>query len=313
MGSLGHLAVSLSSGVSLAVSSTDLNPYQAGIYIATVVGAVALMLIMPRQKPSLAKVGAMLGAAAVGGLWVYLARHPETTLTIYGPAFIYQYIFSAIAIGSAVRVITHKKPVFSALWFIMVVLASAGLLLTLNAEFIAFAMIIIYGGAILVTYVFVIMLASQAGDSLVEKETGAIAGAEYDNNAKDPILGTLVGFALLALLLSVLLIKMEPVKAAQGLSDQEVIDKTLTQRKVTLVYTMPGTSSTMSEKSLKAAKESDVLSADKLDNSERVGVDLFKSHPLGLELAGVILLLSLVGAVVIARKRVETETPSSGH
>jgi NADH:ubiquinone oxidoreductase subunit 6 (subunit J) len=39
-------------------------------------------------------------------------------------------------------------------------------------------------------------------------------------------------------------------------------------------------------------------------NTERVGLDLFRSHMLGLELAGVILLVSLVGAVVIARQKV---------
>jgi NADH-quinone oxidoreductase subunit J len=51
-----------------------------------------------------------------------------------------------------------------------------------------------------------------------------------------------------------------------------------------------------------------VADTQKLDNVERVGMDLFESHPLGLELAGVILLVSLVGAVVIARKRNDPET-----
>ena len=46
-----------------------------------------------------------------------------------------------------------------------------------------------------------------------------------------------------------------------------------------------------------------------LDNAERIGFDLFRRHPLGLELAGVILLVSLVGAVVIARVRTEPPQP----
>ena len=54
-----------------------------------------------------------------------------------------------------------------------------------------------------------------------------------------------------------------------------------------------------------------LASSYQLDNVERVGLDLFRSHPLGLELAGIILLVSLIGAVVIARKRVESEkTPA---
>jgi NADH:ubiquinone oxidoreductase subunit 6 (subunit J) len=49
-----------------------------------------------------------------------------------------------------------------------------------------------------------------------------------------------------------------------------------------------------------------------LDNVERVGFDLFRSHPLGLELAGVILLVALVGAVVIARQKIGEETSQNG-
>jgi NADH-quinone oxidoreductase subunit J len=46
-----------------------------------------------------------------------------------------------------------------------------------------------------------------------------------------------------------------------------------------------------------------------IDNTERVGLDLFSEHPLGLELAGVILLVSLIGAVVLARRKLsDTDT-----
>src|SRR5688572_13245394 len=131
------------------------------LYIATVLGAVALVLMMPRRDWTAGKLGGLLGAATLGGLWLALHRYLPPALGIARPAMVYYYLFSAIAIGSAVRVITHTKPVFSALWFVMTVVASAGLFLLLGAEFIAFAMVIIYGGAILVTYVFVIMLAAQ--------------------------------------------------------------------------------------------------------------------------------------------------------
>ena len=43
---------------------------------------------------------------------------------------------------------------------------------------------------------------------------------------------------------------------------------------------------------------------DRVGNIDRVGMALFQGHPLGIELAGVILLLSMVGAIVIGRKRV---------
>src|SRR5690606_18013423 len=57
-----------------------------------------------------------------------------------------------------------------------------------------------------------------------------------------------------------------------------------------------------------ARSEADAGPPASLASSERVGLDLFLSHPLGLELAGVILLVALIGAVVIARTQVPDET-----
>ena len=45
----------------------------------------------------------------------------------------------------------------------------------------------------------------------------------------------------------------------------------------------------------------------RVTNTERIGLDLFMGHPLAIELAGVILLVSLIGAVQIARTRVPEE------
>ena len=75
---------------------------------------------------------------------------------------VYFWIFSAIAIFGAVRVVTHPRPVYSALYFVLTVFATAGLFILLWAEFMAAALVLIYAGAILVTYVFVIMLAAEA-------------------------------------------------------------------------------------------------------------------------------------------------------
>src|SRR5947209_9603130 len=77
---------------------------------------------------------------------------------------VYFWIFSLIALAVAVRVVTHSKPVYAALYFVLTVFATAGLFILLSAEFMAVALVIIYAGAILITYVFVIMLASQASE-----------------------------------------------------------------------------------------------------------------------------------------------------
>src|SRR5690606_37053753 len=168
------------------------------LYIASVVGAVSLYLMMPRQGFNPRAFGALLGAMSLGGLWIWLAATALPNTGLPSGALPYYYIFSALAIGSAVRVITHPRPVYSALWFVLVVLASAGLFLLLTASFMAVAMVIIYGGAILVTYMFVIMLAAQTGDAADQADV-----ADYDRVAREPVAAIAAGFVLLAVLLTV--------------------------------------------------------------------------------------------------------------
>ncbi|MCC7145409.1 MAG: NADH-quinone oxidoreductase subunit J [Phycisphaeraceae bacterium] len=266
------------------------------LYAGSVLGALALYLIAPKPGPKLARLGGLLGAVTLGGVWLALAR----LLPDLGPdraPFVYYYVFSAIAIVSAVRVITHVKPVYSALWFVMVVLASAGLLLTLDAPFMALAMVIIYAGAILVTYVFVIMLAADTGDSLNPDQS-----PEYERLAREPFAAIAAGFLLLAVLLSIPFSQpLVPNPKTASETDAKIIQSVLVQRPAQQL---------LKRLALDNANQVDLLAKDpslnpqQLTNIERLGLDLFRSHPLGLELAGIILTVSLVGAVVLARQRI---------
>ena len=67
-------------------------------------------------------------------------------------------ILSAVAVAGAVSLILQRHPIHSALSLIVVMVALAGLYLLQGAEFIAAVQIIVYGGAIMVLFVFVIML-----------------------------------------------------------------------------------------------------------------------------------------------------------
>ncbi len=267
------------------------------IYIASFIGSVGLLLMMPKRWLNLHKLGALLGAAALGGLWLFLSwKLPWGKLGVSDGSFIYYYIFSAISIIASVRVITNTRPVYAALWFVMVVLASAGLFLVLGAEFIAFAVIIIYGGAILVTYMFVLMLASQAGDPQDPRDIPVA-----DRIAFEPVLAIAAGFLLLSVLLTLAFEPMAPNPAARAPSDEQIIETILSDRSAPVVArTLAG-----DDADLPAVPP--LADPRKLSNTERVGLDLFQSHPLGLELAGVILLLALIGAVVIAKTKVAGE------
>ena len=67
-------------------------------------------------------------------------------------------VLAAVAVAGAVNLILQHHPIHSALSLIVVMVALAGLYLLQGAEFIAAVQIIVYGGAIMVLFVFVIML-----------------------------------------------------------------------------------------------------------------------------------------------------------
>ena len=85
------------------------------------------------------------------------------------------FLLALIAIGGAISLILRKHPIHSALSLIVVMVALAGLYLLLGAEFISAVQIIVYAGAIMVLFVFVIMLLN-AG---VEERTHFSRSATY--------------------------------------------------------------------------------------------------------------------------------------
>jgi NADH-quinone oxidoreductase subunit J len=74
------------------------------------------------------------------------------------PQLIIFFVLAALAVIGAVSLIFQKHPIHSALSLIVVMVALAGLYLLMGAEFVAAVQIIVYGGAIMVLFVFVIML-----------------------------------------------------------------------------------------------------------------------------------------------------------
>jgi NADH-quinone oxidoreductase subunit J len=90
-------------------------------------------------------------------------------------SFILFFVFAIIAVAGAVLLIVAREPIHSALSLIMVMVALAALYLMLGAEFVAAVQIIVYAGAIMVLFVFVIMLLN-AG---VEERTNWSKVAKY--------------------------------------------------------------------------------------------------------------------------------------
>ncbi|MEO7999049.1 MAG: NADH-quinone oxidoreductase subunit J [Gemmatimonadaceae bacterium] len=68
------------------------------------------------------------------------------------------YFFALLAITSALCFVTRKNPVPAALWLVNVMFALSGLYVMLDAPFVAAIQVLVYAGAIMVVFVFVVML-----------------------------------------------------------------------------------------------------------------------------------------------------------
>jgi NADH-quinone oxidoreductase subunit J len=91
------------------------------------------------------------------------------------------WVLSIFALFSALMVVTSKNPVFSVIWLIITFFTISGHYILLNAQFLAIVNIIVYAGAIMVLFLFVIMLMNLSRDTEPQKNkwlkiAGALAG-----------------------------------------------------------------------------------------------------------------------------------------
>jgi NADH-quinone oxidoreductase subunit J len=73
------------------------------------------------------------------------------------PEFVF-WAFSAILVFASLRVITSRNPVHAALWLVLAFCTSAGLWVQLEAEFLAITLVLVYVGAVMVLFLFVVMM-----------------------------------------------------------------------------------------------------------------------------------------------------------
>lgn len=335
------------------------------LYVALSIGAVGVFLAMPRNGGGPQIIGALIAAAGGGLLLLGLALaagadHPS----------LYFYIFSFIALGASLRVITQPRPVYAALYFILTILATSGMFILLAAEFLTFALVIIYAGAILITYLFVIMLATEAP---TEERLESLR--PFDATSQAPVLATLLGFLLLGALTSLLNVsggelaanndaqrarlvaanqgepamallrekaktalidvgfpgdisvvavsKVKPYLAYFTTADAAALDARIAAARATqtgapvdqgVESLAPAALATLAPSQAgyrrilpdgRAQYQATLPLGIGPSNIEAVGVGLLNEHPLALELAGVLLLMAMVSAVVLARHPVK--------
>ena len=76
------------------------------------------------------------------------------------------YVFAAILVFAAMRVVTARNPVHAALWLVLAFFTAAAHWLMLRAEFLAIALVLVYVGAVMVLFLFVVMMLDVNFDSL---------------------------------------------------------------------------------------------------------------------------------------------------
>jgi NADH-quinone oxidoreductase subunit J len=254
-----------------------------------VLGATGTWLLLPhrhgRIKPAMST---LVGGVLSGIALLLLATLWKAPATLFTGVFF--YLFALAAIAGGVLTITSRNPVYSALWFAAVVLATSGLFLLSGAQFLAAGTIIVYAGAIIVTFLFVIMLAQKEGR------------ATYDRMARSPGRATATCFLLFWSLLYALI----AVKTTDGISSDSETGPRLTRgsslldSKVNSVKAGTGSVVRRSLTQTNRLPEIDPAPNELGRHVAGLGGTLYTDHLVTVELVGALLFAALIGALAIA-------------
>ncbi len=218
--------------------------------LATVLAALGMWRLLPRADAGGRLGGAALVAVALG---LFAAGLPGLSNWIADCVF---YVLAAVTIVAAICTVTFRNPVYCAIWFGLSLLGTAGLLLLVGAQFLAIATVVVYAGAILVTFLFVLMLAQPEGR------------ASYDRVSFESLLAAVASIAILGLLT----VAIAGVFQRSGEST---------------AFPAPPQSAELHQKVLHPL------------HTAQLGAELFGRWLIAVEVAGVLLLVALVGAAVI--------------
>jgi len=148
---------------------------------ALVTAALALWCLTPKGRVQRwqTALGGVLGVVSMG---LFASRLPG--IAPLGQAAIF-WLLAAITVVSAAAMISMRSPIYSAIWFALTLLGTACLLLLQGAELLAVATVAVYAGAIVVMFLFLIMLAQPEGHEYYDRISwssaatlfSAIAGA----------------------------------------------------------------------------------------------------------------------------------------
>lgn len=187
------------------------------------------------------------------------------------------YIFSGIMLGFGILVVALRNPVSSALALAVSFLGLAALFVSLGAFFIGIIQVLVYAGAVMVLFLFIIMLLDIQAEQRRKLNLPAVIGGS-------------VLVLVFALQLATVLSDFAPGKRRMNANNLD-LPAALAARQAA------GISNPTIDKDLAAGKLPDV---------KLIGETLFTKYNFHLQIIGVLLLVSTVGVIVISRREDKT-------
>ena len=124
---------------------------------------------------------------------------------------VFFYVFTALALAAALSVVFNRRPIYSVLSLLVVMFCLAALFVMLGAYFVAALQVLLYAGAVLVLFLFVVMLLNLEPETLSRMRLFTLRGT-----------GTLAALILLVSLLGIVMRVSVPATAAGSASDGTV-------------------------------------------------------------------------------------------
>jgi NADH-quinone oxidoreductase subunit J len=269
--------------------------------IGLVTWAAGILWLMPGKLPGITRPripGLLLALAGV----VMFALSTGRSNGVFSEDVMF-WVFGLSALFCGVLMITAINPVYAALWFALTTLATCGLFLLQSAPFLAAATVIVYAGAVIVTFLFVIMLAQQSG------------AAGYDRQSSQGFLATITAFVLLGAIAMTL--QTEKLEFATPVAQMESVPEVAAVAETTPMSTPAptqgnapaqpmGMSLPDAEPTVPPVPGNLLSKADEdhpVGNLKGLGRSLFGDYLFAVELAGTLLLIASIGAIAIAPRR----------
>ena len=203
------------------------------------------------------------------------------------------YAFSATLLFAAFRVITARNPVHAALYLVLAFFQASGVWMLLRAEFLSIALVLVYVGAVMVLFLFVVMMLDINMDSIRQ--------GFWTHFPLAATVGAVIALELAAVLLGGFRTSVPHVSA---------LPSVVTPVAVTAPAGTP--SAALVAASQPVADVGHVVIAQ-VSNTKALGVLLYTEYLYPVQVAAIILLVALIAAIALtlrARKDTKTQDPS---